>query len=151
MIRTNRPEQEKRVAASAEVGTGVGTLCARPSRFEALEQRAVVEFAVVEQDVRVRVGRHLERALADERANLGPGASLPVQQRDTAMAQVVRTEVGHASRGAGASDRSAKTRLADLVAKQRRLGLTVIARRQRRLDRVGKHVRQLNPERPACL
>ena len=52
----------------------------------------MVDLAVVEQDVRVDVARHARGALPDERSDLGPGAPLPMQERDPAVPQVVWRE-----------------------------------------------------------
>lgn len=50
------------------------SLCAKRQQFP------VRDLPVVEQYVRVHVRRHPRRALPDERADLGPGAALPVKQ-----------------------------------------------------------------------
>lgn len=62
------------------------------------EQRRVVELAPVRENVRVGVGCEAELALPDEAGDLCPCPSLPVQKRDSAVAQVVRGEHRHPGR-----------------------------------------------------
>ena len=62
----------------------------RHDRFSLPEKADVVGFAAVAEDVRVPVGGHTQLALADEPADLRPGASLPVQEADPPVAEVVR-------------------------------------------------------------
>lgn len=64
---------------ASEVCTGVRTPRARASTLEQIrlaEKPGVVGLAAVAEDVCVRVGRHRELALADEVADLRPGAPL---------------------------------------------------------------------------
>ncbi len=55
-----------------------------------LEQRRVVEFAAVDENVRIGVARHLEGPLSHERADLRPSPPLPVEEADSAVAEVMR-------------------------------------------------------------
>ena len=53
---------------------------------------------------------------------------------------------GHAGRLARPGDRDPEPVGAD-AGKERRVGVAILARRQRRLDRLGEHVREVDPER----
>jgi hypothetical protein len=69
------------------------------------EQRGVVEFGLVDEDVRVDVGRNRELALTDELCDSGPGNPAQVQEADPPMAQVVRTPKRDPLGAAGLRDR----------------------------------------------
>jgi hypothetical protein len=59
------------VTRTLHIGTTLRSPC---------EKCPVVEFPVVEQDVRIGVGGDRELPLTHEGADLGPRAALPVQQ-----------------------------------------------------------------------
>ena len=65
----------------------------------------MTEFAVVEEHVRVGVGRDREGPLADVGADQGPRLTLAVPEADPTVAQVVRRPAGRSRRTAGACDR----------------------------------------------
>ena len=56
----------------------------------ALEQACEIDFAAVAEHVRIGVCGDGELALSDEAADLCPAASLAVEERDAAVAEVVR-------------------------------------------------------------
>lgn len=69
------------------------------------EQLRAVDLAVVEHGVRVAIGGDREVALTDPRADLRPPLAVVVEQADSSVSKVVRTERRHAGITAGASDR----------------------------------------------
>ena len=114
------------------------------------EQGAMVDLAVVEQDVRVDVARHARGALSDERSDLGPGAPLPMQERDPAVTQVMRREQWDPKRLARFRDCGAK-RIRPRLREQPCGRVAIFARSKRGRKRVGELVRQIDPERFAGL
>jgi hypothetical protein len=62
----------------------------RQNRLRRTEQRPVVEFGPVNENVRVRVGRHRQLALTDPLGDPRPRLPRQVEQRDSAVAKVVR-------------------------------------------------------------
>ena len=64
-------------------------------RDYAPEQGAVVQLALVDEDVRVRLRAHEEMLLADELADPRPGHSAQVEQRDAPMPEIARAEERH--------------------------------------------------------
>ena len=64
----------------------------RVSANQLSQERRIVELSPIRQDVRVGVGGQAELALADKASDLCPRSSLPMQQRDAAVAEVVRGE-----------------------------------------------------------
>jgi hypothetical protein len=75
-----------------EGGTEGGTIRTQPSRLSQLEQSRVVEFPLVEHDVRVDVRGRRQVPLADELPDPRPRNAAQVQERDPAVAEVVRAE-----------------------------------------------------------
>src|SRR5438309_6295041 len=71
---------------------------------EVVEETSMVELAVVEEDVRIGVGRDRKRALADAGTDQGPGLALAVPEADPTVAKVVRRPCWCAGRLAGAGD-----------------------------------------------
>jgi hypothetical protein len=57
-----------------------------PGQVVRSNEVCVVDLAVVEQHVRVGVGGHGERALADAGADQRPGLALPMPEADSAVA-----------------------------------------------------------------
>ncbi len=54
------------------------------------EHLGVVDFGIVDHHVRVRVGGDGQLLLTDEPPDFGPRAALTVQQRDSAVSQIMR-------------------------------------------------------------
>lgn len=69
---------------------GVGSV--HPSVHDAStsEQLRAVDLSVVEERVRVGVGRHAQITLPDLRADLGPGLAPMVEQADAPMPKMMR-------------------------------------------------------------
>ena len=103
------------------------------------------------RDVRVGVGGHREVALADELADPRPGHAAQVQQRDPAVAEVVRREERDRRRPCtpSRSTSAARRRRSRRTAGPRGRGSSRGG--ERRLERVGEHAGQLDPERPPRL
>jgi hypothetical protein len=82
----------------------------RPSRSSSasettgrsVEQSRVVELPFVGDDVRVRASGGYEVVVADELSNPRPRHANQMQQRDAAVAEIVRREARDAGSGAGA-------------------------------------------------
>jgi hypothetical protein len=104
------------------------------------EQPLALELAVVDHDVRVRIGGDREFALPDERADFCLRAPLPVHQRDTPVAQVVRRPRRNRERLARLRDRSAQ-RVGARTCEQARGRVAILARSELCLERLGELVR----------
>ena len=109
------------------------------------EHLRVVGLAAIAQYMRVRVGGDREFPLPDESADLGPGAPLAVQQADPPVPQIVRREDWDSGRFAGATDRGAQP-IRRAVREWGGLEVAILPWRKARLKRIGKHVRQVDPQ-----
>jgi hypothetical protein len=89
------------------------------------EERHVVEFLLVGEDVRVGVRRHGEVPLPDELADPRPGFAAQVKERDPPVAQVVRAEQRDARRLARLCDRSPQ-RVGSRVCEQAGLQVAIL-------------------------
>ena len=114
------------------------------------QQLRVVELGLVREHVAVRVRRDREAALADELADPRPRHAAQVQQADPAVAQVVRGEQrdrrppGRPSRSTSAARRRRSRRTAARSGSRSSRGPSA------RLERLGEHGWQLDPERLAA-
>ena len=81
-----------------------------------------------------------------ETSDLGPGAALPVQQRHAPVAQVVRRPERDRERAARLRNRGAQ-RVGPRCGEQPRVGVAILARRQRRVDGVGEVAGHVDPQR----
>jgi hypothetical protein len=77
----------------------------RAARPRSAEQVRVVELGLVDEEVAVRIRRDGEVALADVLTECRPGHASKMEQRDSAVAEVVRAEHGDTGGSAGAADR----------------------------------------------
>src|SRR3954462_5547115 len=90
----------------------------------------MVELAVVEQDVRVRVRGDGERALTDAGADQRPRLPLPMPETDSAVAEVVWGPSGRPRGPAGAGDRRSQPLLGE-AGNDGSTRAAVVTRRQR--------------------
>lgn len=110
----------------------------------------MIEFAVAEEDVRVRVGGHRERPLPYAGADQRPGLALSVPKADSSVAQVVRRPSKRARGLAGTRDRRSQP----LLGQPGEYGLVrapVLARRKRRDDGGEEVGREGDPAAAAAL
>ena len=119
-------------------------------RANTFEQLGAVDFAVVHEHVRVRVGRSGEVALPDAGTDLGPAHALLVEQADPAVAEIVRAEHWHAAVSACAANRHPQA-VSRTDRKERRLEVAVLTGWRSRHQRLEEVIWQLDPPRPPRL
>jgi hypothetical protein len=115
-----------------------------------LEQLRAVDLAVVHEHVCVDVGRCRKVPLADSSSDLGPAHALVVEQADSAVAEVVRTEGRHAGIPAGATNGHAEA-ISRADREQRIVGVTIFPGWEVINDDREEIRRQLDPSRPSRL
>ena len=102
------------------------------------KQPRVVELGLVGEHVRVRVGGHGEVALANELGDPRPRHTAQVQQADPAVAQVVRRPERRSRSALQAFAIDVRSASAPDSANSRASRSRILARRERRLDRLGE-------------
>jgi hypothetical protein len=114
-----------------------------------MREDQVIELRLVGDDVGVRACSRDEVVVADELADPRPGHPAEVEQRDAAVAQVVRAEHRYAGSGAGTGNRGAEAIAAEAL-EDRALRDAILACHEPP-DGLEEHVGHRNPARPSGL